>query len=192
MPHLRFVHEQVTTEDAPLRLLGRLARRGEGRVIAVCPTRAVGDQMAAAFPELPAVVRAFAVDDGRRLTEAEREGGRTAFDIRAAEAVVCLVGGWWPYKDSAVIDAALARLKEPLHLVVTGDPLDDAVLERWRGLPDLHLHTVPGPVADSVLRLVYAAADAAPGRPAPWRRQGIRARVGRRPRRCPPDRLRPR
>ncbi|GHI04595.1 hypothetical protein AQI88_29765 [Streptomyces cellostaticus] len=161
LPHLRFVHEQVTTEDAPLRLLRRLARRGERRVIAVCPTRAVGDQMAAAFPELPAVVRAFAVDDGRRLTEAEREGGRTAFDIRAAEAVVCLVGGWWPYKDIAVIDAALARLKEPLHLVVTGAPLDEAVLERWRGLPDLHLHTVPGPVADSVLRLVYAAADAA-------------------------------
>jgi glycosyltransferase involved in cell wall biosynthesis len=160
-PHLRFVHEQVTTEDAPVRLLGRLARRGEQRVIAVYPTRAVGDQTATAFPDLPAVVRAFAVDDGRRLTDAEREGGRTAFAIPAAEAVVCLVGGWWPYKDIAVIDAALARLKEPLHLIVTGAPLDEAVLERWRALPDLRLHTVPGPVTDSVLRLVYAAADAA-------------------------------
>lgn len=159
-PHLRFVHEQVTTEDAPVRLLGRLARRGEERVVAVYPTQAVGDQMAAAFPELPAVVRVFALDDGRRLTDAEREGGRTAFGIPAAEAVVCLVGGWWRYKDIAVIDAALARLKEPLHLVVTGFPLDEAVLERWRALPGLRLHTVPGPVTDTVLRLVYAAADA--------------------------------
>ncbi|MFI7308547.1 glycosyltransferase [Streptomyces hygroscopicus] len=160
-PHLRFVHEAVTTEDAVVRLLGRLARRGEGRVIAVCPTRAVADQFAAAFPELPAVVGGFAVDDGRRLSAAEREGGRAAFDIPAAEAVVCLVGGWWPYKDIAVIDAALARLKEPLHLVVTGSPLDEAVLKRWRDLPGPRVHTVPGPVSEAVLRLVYAAADAA-------------------------------
>ncbi|MEU2363068.1 glycosyltransferase [Streptomyces noursei] len=161
-PHLRFVHEAVTTEDAVVRLIGWLARRGEKKVVAVYPTQAVGDQFAAAFPDLPAVVRAFAVDDGRRLTDAERERGRIAFDITSTvEAVVCLVGGWWPYKDIAVIDAALARLKEPLHLVVAGSPLDEAVLERWRALPNLRLHTVPGPVTESVLRLVYAAADAA-------------------------------
>ncbi|NHI07233.1 hypothetical protein STPH2_2597 [Streptomyces sp. KO7888] len=160
-PHLRFVHEAVTTEDAAVRLLGQLARGGEERVVAVYPTRAVADQFAAAFPDLPAVVGCFAVDDGRRLSAAEREGGRAAFDIPAAEAVVCLVGGWWPYKDIAVIDAALARLKEPLHLVVTGSPLDEAVLQRWRDLPSLRVHTVPGPVSEAVLRLVYAAADAA-------------------------------
>ncbi|MEW1658385.1 glycosyltransferase [Streptomyces sp. NPDC093707] len=160
-PHLRFVHEQVTTEDAAVRLLGQLTRRGEGRTVAVYPTQAVADQFAAAFPELPGVVRAFAVDDGRRLTAAEREGGRAAFDIPAAEAVVCLMGGWWPYKDIATVDAALTRLTEPLHLVVTGQPLDSAVLERWRDLPHLHLHLVVGPVAESVLRLVYGAADAA-------------------------------
>ena len=74
---------------------------------------------------------------------------------------MCLVGGWWPYKDIAVIDAALARLKEPLHLVVTGSPLDEAVLKRWRDRPGLRVHTVPGPVSEAVLRLVYAAADAA-------------------------------
>ncbi|ARP70750.1 hypothetical protein LK07_14260 [Streptomyces pluripotens] len=160
-PHLRFVHEAVTTEDAVVRLLGRLARRGEQRVIAVYPTQAVGDQFAATFADLPAVVGAFAVDDGRCLSDAERDGGRAAFDIPASEAVVCLVGGWWPYKDIAVVDAALDRLKEPLHLVVTGSPLDEAVVERWRSLPDLRVHTVPGPVSESVLRLVYAAADAA-------------------------------
>ncbi|MFD7501420.1 hypothetical protein [Streptomyces sp. NPDC059850] len=159
-PHLRFVHEAVTTEDAIVRLLGRLACRGEQQVIAVYPTLAVGDEFTTAFPHLPAVVGAFAVDDGRRLTAAERDGGRAAFDIPAAEAVVCLVGGWWPYKDIATVDAALARLKEPLHLLITGSPLDEAVLQRWRSLPGLRVHTVPGPVSEAVLRLVYAAADA--------------------------------
>ncbi|MDX3590809.1 glycosyltransferase [Streptomyces sp. ID03-2B] len=55
----------------------------------------------------------------------------------------------------------MTRLKQPLHLVVTGTPLDEAVLARWRGLSNVRLHTVPGPVSEAVLRLVYAAADAA-------------------------------
>ncbi|MEU8630360.1 hypothetical protein [Streptomyces sp. NPDC048669] len=161
LPHLRFVHEQVTTEDTVVRFLGRLACRGEGQVLTVCPTQAVGDQFTAAFPDLPIVTRAFAVDDGRRLTDAERDGGRAAFGIPTGEAAVCLVGGWWPYKDIGVVDAALALLKEPLHLVVTGIPLDEAVLARWHDLRNVRLHTVPGPVGEPVLRLVYAAADAA-------------------------------
>ncbi len=159
-PHLRFVHECVTTEDTAVRLLGRLARRGVARVIAVYPTQAVADEFAEGFPDLPAVVGGFAVDDARRLTAAERECGRAAFDVPGVEAVVCLVGGWWPYKDIDVIDAALERLKEPLHLVVAGGPLDEDVLQRWRALPDLRVHVVPGPVGESVLRLVYGAADA--------------------------------
>ncbi|WP_225099222.1 hypothetical protein [Streptomyces sp. CoH27] len=160
-PHLRFIHEQVTTEDTIVRWLGRLARHHEQEVIALAPTRSVGDQLAASFPHLPALVAVFAVDDDRRLTDAERDGGRAAFGIPTPDAVVCLVGGWWPYKDIDTIDAALARLKEPLHLVVTGHPLDEQVLQRWRNLPHLRLHIVPGPVTDSVLRLVYGAADAA-------------------------------
>ncbi|MFJ1597250.1 hypothetical protein [Streptomyces sp. NPDC088261] len=159
--HLRFVHEVVTTDDAPLRLLERLTRRGERRVIALCPTTAVRDQIARLFPGLASVVRAFAVDDGYRLTESEREGGRAAFAIPEGEAVVCLVGGWWPHKDIGVIGAALSRLKEPLRLIVTGHPLDGTVLARWQALPNIHLHTEPGPLSEPVLRLVYAAADAA-------------------------------
>ncbi|MEV8389156.1 MULTISPECIES: hypothetical protein [unclassified Streptomyces] len=161
LAHLRFVHEVVTTEDAPLRVLGRLARRGEKRVIALCPTAAVRDQVARDFPRVAARVRAFAVDDGRCLTEGEREGGRAAFAIPAAEAAVCLVGGWWPHKDITVVDQALARLREPLHLIVTGHPLDDSVLARWRALPNVRLQTEPGPLSEPILRLVYAAADAA-------------------------------
>lgn len=160
-PHLRFVHEVVTTEDLPVRWLGRIARRGEKRVIALYPTTAVRDQVAPAFPRLRGEVRAFAVDDGRRLTDAEREGARAAFTIPADAKAVCVVGGWWPYKDIATIDAALARLTEPLHVLVCGAPLDDSTLTRWHQLPNVRLHTVPGPVADQILRLVYAAADAA-------------------------------
>ncbi|MET9952819.1 hypothetical protein ABZ135_14885 [Streptomyces sp. NPDC006339] len=160
-PHLRFVHELVTTEDLPVRWLGRLARRAEKRVVALYPTPAVRDQITAAFPALPGAVRAFAVDDGRRLTEAEGDGGRTAFAIPDEATAVCVVGGWWPYKDIATIDAALARLTAPLHVLVCGTPLDDAVLARWHRLPHVRLHTVPGPVADEILRLVYGAADAA-------------------------------
>ncbi|UQI49850.1 hypothetical protein M1P56_35770 (plasmid) [Streptomyces sp. HU2014] len=160
-PHLRFVHEAVTVEDAPVRLLGRLARRGERRVIALYPTAAVRNQFADAFPRMAGQVRAFAVDDGHRLSAAEREGARTAFGIPAGATAVCLVGGWWPYKDIDVIDAALARLTQPLHLLVCGTPLDQEVLARWHALPQVRLHTVPGPVGEQVLRLVYAAADAA-------------------------------
>ena len=69
-------------------------------------------------------------------------------------------GRRWPHKDIDVIDAALPLLTEPLHLVVTGIPLDEAAtLGRWRDLPNVRLYTVPGPVAEPVLRLVYAAAD---------------------------------
>lgn len=39
--HVRFVHELVTTEDAALRLLGHLTRRGERRVRVLAPTDAV-------------------------------------------------------------------------------------------------------------------------------------------------------
>lgn len=161
MPHLRFVHEAVTTEDAAVRLLGWLARRGERRVLALYPTAAVRDQFADVFPSMSGMVRAFAVDDGKRLTDAKRDGARSAFDIPTDATAVCLVGGWWPYKDIDTVDVALARAKVPLHLVVCGTPLEEAVLARWRELPDVRLHTVPGPVDEQVLRLVYAAADTA-------------------------------
>ncbi|MFF8577284.1 hypothetical protein ACF05R_01015 [Streptomyces albidoflavus] len=160
-PHLRFIHEVVTTEDRMVRWLGRLARAGEKRVIVLYPTTAVRDQVASAFPYLHGEVRAFAVDDGRPLNDAERDGARSAFTIPTDAKVVCVVGGWWPYKDIATIDTALARLTAPLHVLVCGTPLDDAVLTRWHQLSNVRLHTVPGPVDDEVLRLVYAAADAA-------------------------------
>ncbi|OKK02413.1 hypothetical protein AMK26_22405 [Streptomyces sp. CB03234] len=161
LPHLRFLHEAVTAEGMVVRLLGRLTRHGEARVRALYPTAAVRDQFAPAFPRLAGEVRPFAVNDGNPLTDQERDGARAAFTIPPGEPVVSLVGGWWPYKDIDVINAALARLTSPLHLVVTGHPIDETVLEGWRTLPQVRLHTVPGPVSEQVLRIVYGAADAA-------------------------------
>ncbi|MFJ1938047.1 hypothetical protein ACIOGZ_35985 [Kitasatospora sp. NPDC088160] len=147
--HLRFIRELVTTEDRPVRWLGRLAGQGEKRVVALYPTTAVRDQVQQGFPHLPGWVRAFAVDDGRRLTEAERQGARSAFTIPTGATAVCLVGGWWPYKDLATVDAALARITEPLHVLVCDAPLDDAVLERWHRLPRVRVHTVLNRVRES-------------------------------------------
>ncbi|MER5969471.1 hypothetical protein ABT112_06995 [Streptomyces sp. NPDC002055] len=160
-PHLRFVHEQVTTEDTPVRLLGRLAQRGEKRVMALYPTAAVREEHAAAFPRLPGMVRAFAVDDGSRLTDAERTAAREAFGIPSNAVAVSVVGSWWPCKDIATIDAALPRVRTPLHLLVlTGSPLDEAVLHRWQSLPRIRAHIVRGPVAETDLRRIYAASSA--------------------------------
>ncbi|MGW3154606.1 hypothetical protein [Streptomyces sp. NPDC001089] len=160
--HTRFVHECVTTEDAVLRALGRLARHGEQRVRVLTPTEAVRTDLLARFPRLPVQVRPFAVADERdRLTEAERGRAREAFGIPASETAVCLVGGWWPYKDLDVIDATLARLDVPVHLLVTGGPLDPGRLNAWDRLPQVRLHVRPGPVPEAMVRTVYAAADVA-------------------------------
>ncbi|WP_432197678.1 hypothetical protein [Streptomyces sp. bgisy027] len=161
-PHLRFVHELVTTEDTALRTLGRLTRRGERRTRALAPTGAVREDLAARFPHLPLQVRPFAVaDPADRLTDADRRRARESFGIPPHEAAVCLVGGWWPYKDTGVVDAALARLDVPLHVLVTGAPLDDDRLRAWEAMPHVRLHTRPGPVPEAVVREVYAASDAA-------------------------------
>ncbi|MFI6658068.1 hypothetical protein ACIBL8_21395 [Streptomyces sp. NPDC050523] len=160
-PHIRFVHEVVTTEDAVLRRLGRLARRGQRRVLVLAPTDAVRGELVARFPHLPVRARPFAVaDPDDRLIDSERRTARAVWKIPATEAAVCLVGGWWPYKDHEVLEAALARLEAPLHLLVAGAPLDPDRLQRWAGLPEVCLHLLPGPVAEDTVRAVYAAADA--------------------------------
>ncbi|MWA07806.1 hypothetical protein [Streptomyces sp. BA2] len=159
--HLRFVHGRVATEDAALRILGRLTRRGERHVFALYPTAALRDQVAAAFPRLPGAVRTFAVDDGKRLTDAEREAGRAAFGIPDAATALCLIDGWGPYGDIDTVSGALKGVRQPLHLVVCGAPPQEEVLARWRGLPGWRVHAVPGSVGEYVLRFVYAAADAA-------------------------------
>lgn len=159
-PHLRFVHQAGAEDGQLVRVLERLARRAERRVVALCPTEAVREQTASRFPGVAAQVRVAMVDDSRPLTEGEREGGRLAFSLPPAAAVVCLVGGWWPHKDITLIDQALALVTEPLHVIVTGHPLDEQILARWQTLPKTTVHIEPGPLSEPVLRLIYAAADA--------------------------------
>jgi hypothetical protein len=160
-PHLRYVHELVTTEDTAVRWLGRLARAKRWHVRVISPTRAVHDGLAARFPGLPMTVRPFCVvEDDDWLDEDERARARDAFGIPAAETAVCLVGGWWPYKDLDVVDAALTQLDLPVHLLVAGDPLDHDRLQVWAALPHVRLRTIPGPLDEAAIRAVYAAADA--------------------------------
>lgn len=159
-PHLRYVHEVTTTEDLPLRLLGRLRRRRADAVALVCPTDAVARQLRTRFPDLMTVVRTYAVDDRQRLTDAEIDGARIVFGIPPDATVVCLVGGWWPHKDIATIDTALSRIRRPLHMLVTGHPIDQPTLDRWQHLPRVTLCTEPGPVPEQLVRLIYASADA--------------------------------
>jgi hypothetical protein len=160
-PHLRFVHELVTAEGTALRLIGRLARRREQQVRVLTPTDAVREALAARFPGLPVTTRPFAVaDEDDRLTETERQRAREEFGIPADGAAVCLVGGWWPYKDMDVVGDALVRLDVPLHLLVTGAPLDDEVLRRRDALSHVRLIALPGPASEAQVRAVHAASDA--------------------------------
>ncbi|WP_264932198.1 glycosyltransferase [Streptomyces sp. A012304] len=160
--HVRFVHELVTTEDTALRVLGRLTRRGERRVRVLAPTDAVREDLAVRFPHQPLQVRPFAVaDPADRLTDTDRRRAREAFGIPPHEAAVCLVGGWWPYKDPDVVDAALAHLDVPVHVLVIGGPATHNLLKTWAARPHVHLHTRPGPVPETAVRQAYAAADAA-------------------------------
>ncbi|MFD7060575.1 hypothetical protein [Streptomyces sp. NPDC059906] len=71
-PHTRFVHEVVTTEDAALRLLGRLVRPGERRVQVLAPTEAVRTDLAGRFAELRVQVR----PSGNHRAEGHRPGNR--------------------------------------------------------------------------------------------------------------------
>ncbi|MFD0499386.1 hypothetical protein [Streptomyces rhizosphaericus] len=82
MPHLRFVHQAGAEDGRLVRVLERLARHAKPRVVALCPTEAVREQTASRFPGIAVQVRVAMVDDGRRLTEGEREGGRLAFSSR--------------------------------------------------------------------------------------------------------------
>ncbi|MFF4260872.1 MULTISPECIES: hypothetical protein [Streptomyces] len=160
-PHARYVHEINTTEDALLRLLGRITSRGRDRVMLLAPTDQVRDDLASLFPHVPCRTRPFAVaDPGDRISETERCAARQQAGLKSADRAVCLVGGWWPSKDLATIDAALHRLTRPLTVLAIGDPLDEQMLWRWRNLPHVRLQATHAAATQAQIRDVYAAADA--------------------------------
>jgi hypothetical protein len=139
-PHIRFVHELVTTEGTVVRLLGWLARRGEPRVLVLAPTGAVREELAGRFPGLPvterldrhgnapgwAAVLAY-TDDGEAIGYAY--GNAIDSDDR-----------WWkrvtPTPASKYIDrpaVALIELGARMPWRKTGTELRDAFMTRcWR------------------------------------------------------------
>jgi len=160
--HLRFVHEITTTEDLPLRLLGRLARRGRHYVLVLAPTRAVQDQLSERFPSLGVQVRPYAVaSPADRITTEERAKARAGLGLADRHTAIALVGGWWPAKDMLTVHRALGQLTRPIHLLITGQPLDAQRLAQWSALPQVQVRLEQVPASDTAVRDLYAAADAA-------------------------------
>lgn len=110
-PHLRIIHDVITTQDRPLRLLDRATRRWRDRVVVMCPTRGVRDALACEHPGLAVVIRPFGLlDHADRLSDGERVTARDRLNPGPGHRVVTLVGGWWAHKDIATVDAALGQL----------------------------------------------------------------------------------
>lgn len=162
--HLRIVHEVFTTEDAALRALGRTARRHHGRVLAVCPTSGVRDDLRRRFPELATTVMPFALTaPGDYLTAAERRRARAdaRAGIGAGGPVAVLVGGWWPSKDPTTVIEAFTRARASWTLIVAGAPVDRRLLQRLEHQPRFTLRTLARELEPDELRCLYAAADVA-------------------------------
>ncbi|MEV6821453.1 glycosyltransferase family 1 protein [Nocardiopsis dassonvillei] len=157
-PHLRVVHEVNTTEDRIVRALGRLAP--PRRVLALCPTRSVEDEVRERFPALRTAVHPFALaNPDERISPSERTRARQALDLPEREAVLCLVGGWWPHKDMATVTTALEHLTQPLHVLVAGSPTDPDLLDRMARAPGVDLRALHGPLNPADIRQVYAASS---------------------------------
>jgi len=158
--HIRITHDVITTADRPVRMLDRATRRWQHQVAVLCPTSAVRDAVAREHPQVPAVIRPFALaEPGDRLDHAERATARRRFGIEPGATAITLVGGWWPHKDVATIDTALHRLGRRAHVVVAGMPLDDTVLATWRTLLGSRLLVHHRALSEAELRTIYAATD---------------------------------
>lgn len=159
-PHVRVTHDVITTQDRPLRLLDRLTCRWRGSVAVVCPTAAVRDVIASEHPGIPAVVRPFTLaEPGDRISEHERAVARCRYGIQPGQIVITMVGGWWPYKDIATVNTALAQLTGRPHVFVAGTPLDEDLLTRWRALLGRRLKVKHYALPNIELRAVYAVTD---------------------------------
>lgn len=158
IPHLRVVHEVTTTEDAPLRLLGRLSR--PLWVKALCPTEAVRQDLSSRFPNLTTAVQPFALAvKTERLHPRERPAARRELGISRDASVLSLVGGWWPHKDMATLTAALELITRPLYVLIAGAPADAQLLGRMDQALNTTLHIHQGTPAPHDIRRIYAAAD---------------------------------
>ncbi|MGI8307148.1 hypothetical protein [Saccharopolyspora hattusasensis] len=159
-PHVRIVHDVITTADRPLRLLARATRRHADRVVTLCPTHGIRAKLAAEHPGLPVVVRPFALHEHRdRLTDDERTEARHALGLDDQQTVVTLVGGWWPHKDLDIIEHALRELSSAPVVLVAGSPLEENRLARWKTMLGPRLHVRHQAFDEIALRKIYAVTD---------------------------------
>lgn len=159
-PHLRTIHDVITTQDRPLRLLDRATHRWCDRAVVVCPTHGVREALVSEHPGLAVVIRPFSlVDPADRLSEDERATARDRLNPGPGRRVVTLVGGWWSHKDITTIDAALGQLTSLPHLLVAGEPLDPGVLARWHSMLGERLCVRDHALTQPQLRDIYAATD---------------------------------
>lgn len=157
--HVRVVHDVTNHEGRVVRTLERMAVRGRDHVAVVATTPSVAADVTARFPDLDVAVQPFAVVEPDPVSPAERVDARRHLGF-GDEPWVVLMGGWWPPKDAATVVEAIGRLDGEVGLLVAGDPLDDAVLDRLRRRPRARLHVIDRPVTAEERRRCYAAADA--------------------------------
>ncbi len=160
--HIRLVHDLGVTEGRVLGGTETLLRRSARRATLVCTTESVRQGLLARHQWLRAVTQPFTVDDPTMyIEEAERSPARQALGITDDEFAVCMVGGWWDYKDIGLVERALRRMTRPLTLILVGNPMRPAELEPAVAATGGRLVVLQGAVTESELRQVYAASDCA-------------------------------
>jgi hypothetical protein len=160
--HVRLVHDAGAPEGSALRGLERLCR-GSGRLVTlVCTTESVRMALLARHPWLDAVVQPFTVDDpAMYVSTDERAPARHGLGIADREFAVCMVGGWWDYKDLGIVERGLSALDRPVTLVLVGNPMQPERLEPAVKAAGGRIVALRGSVTETELRQVYAASDCA-------------------------------
>src|SRR3954454_4189900 len=133
VPHVRVIHDMRTREGPVLSRLERRLERGRARVIAVCTTEAVRDELEELYPGIAAQVQTFTLaDPDLYIAHGERGAARRAFGFGDDDFVAAIVGGWWRTKDMGTVERGLARAERPVGAIVAGHPIDPELLERMR------------------------------------------------------------
>jgi hypothetical protein len=162
VPHVRLVHDAGVPEGRALRGLERLCRQAGRCVTLVCTTESVRQELLARHDWLDAVTQPFTVDDpAMYLSDDERAPARRALGIAEDEFSVCMVGGWWDYKDLGIVERGLSGAGRPVTLVLVGNPMQPERLEPAVHAGGGRIVARRGSVTEAQLREVYAASDCA-------------------------------
>jgi hypothetical protein len=160
--HIRLVHDVGVPEGRVLRAFERISQANLKRVTLVCTTDPVRRELLARDGRLDVVVQPFTVDDPTMyLSSDERDEARGALGIGSQEFAVCMVGGWWDYKDLDLVERGLAALSQAVTLLLVGNPMQPERLERPVASGGGRIVALQGAVTEAELRQVYAASDCA-------------------------------